>query len=225
MTPQRWRATGAYLNEVFGRVDAGSQLATLMDRAVEAGLPDIAVDASVGRLLRLLAGLTNGGAGARLAVEVGTLAGCSALWIAQGLAPGGRLITIELEPAHANFAQREFAAAGVANRVEIRRGAALDVLPALSRELGERSVDFAFVDAVKTEYGAYFDILAPMLAPGGLLVADNVLGGGSWWIDEPPGADESRDAIDAFNRRLARDERFEVACVPIREGVLIAHRR
>ena len=93
MTPERWAFTTTYLREVFGTQD--EQLRTLMPRAVAAGLPDIAVSADVGRLLMLLTRMTGNGKGARLAIEVGTLAGYSGIWIARGLASGGRLITIE----------------------------------------------------------------------------------------------------------------------------------
>lgn len=223
MTPQRWDGTCAYLREVFGRED--EQLATLMQRAVAAGLPDIAVDASVGRLLRLLVSMTGAGRGAERVIEVGTLAGYSGIWLARGLGPGGRLVTIELEGAHAAFARGEFARAGLAGRVDLRLGAGLDVLPALRDELGAASIDVAFLDAVKTEYAAYAEILIPMLRPGGLLIADNALGAGSWWIDGPAGRDASRDAMDAFNRAVAADDRFEAAGVPIREGLLVARRR
>lgn len=223
MSPARWGRTCAYLRDVFGRQDA--HLAGLMGRAVEGGLPDIAVSADVGRLIGLLTSMTGGGAGARLAIEVGTLAGYSGVWIARGLAPGGRLITIEYDPKHAAFARRTFDEAGVADRVEVRTGAALDVLPELARELGPESVDVALLDAVKTEYPAYFRTLRGMIRPGGLLLADNALGGGEWWIDDAPGANASRDAVDRFNRAVAADPHFETACVPIREGLLIARRR
>lgn len=223
MTPDRWRATADYLTEVFGRPD--EQQATLMRRAVAAGLPDIAVDAAVGRLLALLAATTNQGRGARCIIEVGTLAGYSALWLARALAPGGRLVTIEIDPDHAAFARAEFERADLADRIDIRIGAALDVLPALLRELEPAEVDVAFLDAVKTEYDAYADLLAPRLAPGGVLIADNALGAGDWWIDTPQGANAARDAIDAFNRRIALDARFDTAAVPLREGLVIARRR
>ncbi len=220
MTPERWDFTCRYLGDIFGRPDP--HLAGLMDRAVGAGLPPIAVSSDVGRLLKLLVSMTNGGRGARLAVEIGTLAGFSGIWIARGLGPGGRLITVEIEPAHADFAQREFELAGVADRVELRRTNGLDAIDQLVRE--RTVVDFVFLDAVKTEYSAYFEKIAPLIAPGGVLAADNMLGSGSWWIDDPPGSNPSRDAADQFNRKLANDPRFETACVPIREGVLIARR-
>jgi caffeoyl-CoA O-methyltransferase len=222
MTPSRWSATSSYLIDVFGAQDP--QLATLSPRAVAAGLPDIAVSADVGRLLMMLTGMTGGGRGARLAIELGTLAGYSGIWIARGLAPGGKLITIESESAHADFAQREFEAAGLATSVEIRRGAALQVLPALAAEVGPASVDLVFLDAVKREYSDYFAEVRPLIAAGGLLVADNVLGSGSWWIDYPPGRSADRDGADRFNHLVAADPDFEAVAVPIREGVLIARR-
>ena len=119
MTPDRWEHTSSYLHEVFGNEDA--QLSTLTPRAVAAGLPDIAVSADVGRLLMILTSMTGGGSGARLAVEVGTLAGYSGIWIARGLAPNGKLYTVEPEKLHADFAQEQFKIAGVADRVEQRQ--------------------------------------------------------------------------------------------------------
>jgi predicted O-methyltransferase YrrM len=222
MTASRWRATASYLIDVFGAQD--EQLATLTPRAIAAGLPDIAVSPDVGRLLMLLAGMTGGGRGARVAIEVGTLAGYSAIWIARGLAPGGRLITIEFEPAHADFARIEFDAAGLSAAVEIRRGAGMNVLPTLATELRPGSVDFVFLDATKREYPDYFSVIRPLIAVGGLLVADNVLGSNTWWIDLPQGRSADRDGADRLNRIVAADPDFETVAVPIREGVLIARR-
>ena len=99
MTPERWQWLGDYAHELFG--DPDDQLATLMERAVEAGLPSIAVSADVGRLLNILASSTPG----RVALELGTLGGYSGIWIARGLAPQGRLVTIEANPDHADFAE------------------------------------------------------------------------------------------------------------------------
>jgi caffeoyl-CoA O-methyltransferase len=223
MTPARWNSTRDYLLEVFGAQD--DQLQTLTPRAVAAGLPDIAVSADVGRLLMLLTAMTGGGRGARLALEVGTLAGYSGIWIARGMAPGGRLITVESEPSHAAFAEREFRAAGVSGSVEIRRGAAMGVLPPLAEELDAGAIDFVFLDAVKREYPDYFRTIRPLIASGGLLVADNVLGSHSWWIDEPAGRNADRDGADQLNRMVAADPDFETVAVPLREGVLIARRR
>ncbi|HEX6299472.1 MAG TPA: O-methyltransferase [Acidimicrobiia bacterium] len=211
MTPERWSYIGDYADNVFGQYD--DHLADLMSRAVEAGLPPIAVSADVGRLLKILVSMTEG----RLAIELGTLAGYSAIWIARGLAPDGRLITVEYDDDHADFAQSELEAAGMADKVEIVRGAALEVLPPIADEVGEQSVDFAFVDATKSEYVEYYRLLKPLVKPGGLLVADNVYGSGSGWIDEGFGTDE-------FNRLVAADPDFDAVATPMREGVLIARR-
>jgi caffeoyl-CoA O-methyltransferase len=218
MTPQRWAATGSYLDSVFGRED--EHLAGLMGRAVEAGLPDIAVSAGVGRMLLALARLVD----AEAIVEVGTLAGYSGIWLARGLGGDGRLVTIEAEPRHADFAERSFAEAGVAERVTVVRGTGLEVLPRLVDELGAGKVDLVFLDAVKTEYPEYLPHAKRLLRPGGLLVADNALGSREWWIDDAPRSNASRDAADRFNRLVAGDADFEAFCVPIREGVLVARK-
>jgi caffeoyl-CoA O-methyltransferase len=182
----------------------------------------------------VLAGLESNGAtkrrsderqGRPLAVEVGTLGGYSAMWIARGLGPGGRLITIEPEATHAAFARGEFDRAGLGHAIELREGAGLDVLPRLVNELGARSVDMVFLDALKTEYLGYAEHAAVLLRPGGLLVADNCLGSGDWWIDIAPGANAGRDAIDEFNRRIGDPASgFLACCVTNREGLVIARR-
>jgi caffeoyl-CoA O-methyltransferase len=222
MTPERWSFTKAYLRDVFGAED--DQLRTLMPRAVAAGLPNIAVSADVGRLLMMLTRMTANGLGARLAIEVGTLGGYSGIWIARGLSPGGRLITIEPDATHVAFAEREFETAGLAGVVDIRRGAGRDVLPRLAAELAPGSVDVVFLDAIKREYADYFQAIRPAIAPGGLLIADNVLGSNQWWIDEPPGRNPDRDGADRLNRLLAADAEFDAVAVPMREGVLVARR-
>ncbi|MHC4415022.1 MAG: O-methyltransferase [Planctomycetota bacterium] len=217
MTPGRWRYTNDYSREVFGRQDA--HLAGLMKEAVARGLPDIAVSADVGRLLMILTAMTRG----RLAIEVGTLGGYSAIWIARGLSKGGRLITIERELLCADFAQAQLGRAGVTDRVKLVRGAALDVLPRLAGELEPGSVDVVFLDAVKSEYPDYWQVVRPLIATGGLILADNVLGAGTWWIDDA--SDPSREAADRFNRLVAGDPDFEAVAVPIRQGILIGRRK
>jgi predicted O-methyltransferase YrrM len=224
MTPSRWAYTCDYLREVFGRQD--QTLQTLMPRAVAAGVPDIAVSADVGRLLMILTQLSVARKGGKpgLAVELGTLAGYSGIWLARGLGAGGKLITIEAEPKHADFAGKMFKEAGVGDRVDVRIGNGLDVLPQLVKELGPGSVDVLFLDAIKTEYPDYFRVAKPLIAVGGLIIADNVLGAGTWWIDEPKGKSEQRDGADRFNRIVAADADFEAAAAPIREGVMVARR-
>lgn len=216
MTPERWNATHEYTREVFGGED--QILAELIPAAEAEGFPSIAVGPDVGRLLMILTSMTPG----RRVLELGTLGGYSAIWLARGMAPDGHLITIEYNDHHADFAESQFAKAGLADRIEVRRGAALDVLPVVVEELGQQSVDVAFIDAVKSEYPEYFRLVRPLIAPGGLVIADNVFGSGSAWIDQ---SDHHLIAgPDELNRLLASDPDFEAVAVPFRSGVLIGRR-
>jgi caffeoyl-CoA O-methyltransferase len=210
MTSERWSFLGRYAAELFGDAD----LDLMMDRAVTAGLPRIAVSPEVGRLLQILTMSTPG----RLALELGTLAGYSGVWIARGLASDGQLITVEYESRHADFAEAEFARFGVGDKVEIVQGAALEVMPGLADRLGPGSLDLVFLDAIKSEYVDYLRAVKPLLSAGGFLVADNVYGTGQGWIDEGHGTDE-------FNRMVAADPDFDSTITPMREGVLIARKR
>lgn len=215
-TRERFEYTKRYTREVFGKQD--THLANLMTQGRAAGLPDIAVSADVGRFLLLMTSMTD----AKVVIELGTLGGYSTIWLARGLKPGGKVITVESEERHAAFAEQQFLRAGVADRVEVVHGKALEVLPAIAERLGPDSVDVLFYDAIKSEYSTYWELTRPLLKKGGLLLADNVLGA-DWWIDQEGDAD--RDAIDCFNRSLANDPALDTACVPLREGVLVARRR
>ncbi|GJQ30117.1 MAG: putative O-methyltransferase [Phycisphaerae bacterium] len=223
MTPEHWRGSQAYLDEVFGDAD-DEHLRTLMPRAVAAGLPDIAVSPSVARFVGLLAHLaTHHPRSTGRVLEVGTLAGYSGIHLARNLRPGATLTTIEFEPKHAAFARAAFDAAGVGARVDIVVGAALDVLPRLARAFGDGSLDMVFLDATKVEYPRYLDLVTPMLRPGGILAADNILGS-HWWITDPPGSSPERDAMDRFNRGLATSGHFQSAGVFAEHGIVIGLR-
>ena len=226
MTPEKWAGTCGYVGEVFGGLGEplDAQLETLMDRAVAAGLPSLAVSADVGRLLMVLVRMACSGSDRPRAVEVGALGGYSGLWLARGLGERGRLITIEPEPKHAAFSRGEFARAGGDGRVELRESTGLEELPRLVEELGEGSVDVVFLDAIKSEYRGYADHAARLLRPGGLLIADNCLGS-SWWITDEPGTDEGRDAVDAFNRWIGTSQSgFLSCCLANREGLVVAQK-
>ncbi len=205
-----------YTREVFGAQDA--HLEGLMRDAVAHGLPDIAVSPDVGHLLLLLAKLS----AAKTIIELGTLGGYSTIWLARGLAAGGRVITVEKEPRHADFARAQFERAGVADRVSVVVGSALDVIDDIAGDVGDGGADLLFFDAIKTEYPRYWAGLRRTLRQGGLLVCDNVLGAG-WWMDEVGHPD--RDAVDAFNRSVAKDDSLDHAVVPLREGLLVARVR
>jgi predicted O-methyltransferase YrrM len=199
--------TSDYLAALFAPEDA--TLLALREEADRSGLPPIAISPDEGRLLQVLLRAV----GARRVLEVGTLGGYSAIWMARALPPGGSVLTLEIEPSHAEFAQRHIARAGVADRVEVRVGRALDLLPALD---GER-FDAVFLDADKEPLPTYFDWALRLLRPGGLLIADNALWGGRV-LDERVDDDATR-AVREFNRRLATDPRVTGIVVPTHDGV------
>ncbi|MCC7146959.1 MAG: O-methyltransferase [Phycisphaeraceae bacterium] len=226
--------TAAYLSDVFGAAAEGAVAEVLKAhavRAAEAGLPPIAISADVGRLLSIFARLaTRSPASTGRIVEVGTLGGYSGIWMARALPAGGCLLTVERSSKHAEFAARQFAQAGLADRVEIVLGTALDCLPALVSRLGPASVDMIFLDADKQEYPDYVRLLKPVLRSGGVLAADNALGSDRWWITQPtdalaPEVRPMQAAADRFNRLMAADADFETGCIVNRQGVLVAVRR
>ena len=155
----------AYIRDLFLPHD--EVLEAALRRAREAGLRSIQVPPEVGHLLGILARAV----GARRILEIGTLGGYSAIHLARALPEDGRLITLELDPRHAEVT-RENLAAGLSARVEVCLGRALDVLPSLATEA---PFDLAFIDADKETYPAYLDWCLRLVHPGGLIVADNVL--------------------------------------------------
>lgn len=200
-------ATGEYLAALFAPED--ETLLALREEADRSGLPPISISPDEGRLLQVLLRAI----GARRVLEVGTLGGYSAIWMARALPAGGSILTLEIEQAHAEFARRHLARAGVADRVEVRVGRALDLLPALD---GER-FDAVFLDADKEPLPTYFDWSLRLLRPGGLLVADNALWGGR--VLDGRVDDDATRGVREFNRRLATDPRITGIVVPTHDGV------
>jgi caffeoyl-CoA O-methyltransferase len=199
---------GARQDEVLARVQA--KTAKMGDVAVMQIAPD------QGAFMTLLCKAI----GATDAIELGTFTGYSAICIARGLAPGGRLVACELSEEYAEIAARNLEEAGVAEKVEIRIGPALDTL----RELPERELfDFGFIDADKTGYPAYYEELLPRMKPGGLIAVDNVLAAGAVVRDDAEG--DSVAAIRALNDTIATDERVDSAMVAIADGLMLARKR
>ncbi len=221
MTPARWEKTQDYLEDVFA--DEPPELAALRRDAVAAGFPTISIGPAAGRFLSLITALVGGEAGARRIVEVGMLYGYSALCLARGLAPDGQLVTIEPDPERVAFARRRFAELGE-TRIEVREAEGIPALEAIASKLGPGSLDVVFLDAIKTEYVDYLERARPLLRSGGVLLADNSLGSNVYWVTDPPGVNENRDAVDRFNRAVAGDDGFEAMPVPIRQGILLARR-
>jgi caffeoyl-CoA O-methyltransferase len=157
---------------------------------------------------------------ARRAVEVGTFTGYSAISIARGLGPGGRLLCCDVSEEWTAIARRAWTRAGLADRIELRIGPALDTVRALR---ASPPVDFAFIDADKTSYRAYYEELLPRLSPTGVIVFDNVLWGGS--VVDPAKTDESTVAIRELNDLIARDGRVEAVMLPVADGITLVRRR
>lgn len=150
--------------------------------------------------------------GARRILELGTATGYSGLHLARALPPGGRLVTIDVDPERQRIARGHWAEAGVADRVETLLGKALDVLPTL-----DGPFDLLFIDAVKPEYRSYLDLALPLLRPGAVVLADNVLWSGRVARDA---RDESTAALRDFNRYATSHPRLDAVIVPIGDGVL-----
>ena len=204
----------AYLDPLFAPEDPA--LLALREAADRSGLPPTAIAPGTGRLLQVLLESV----GARRVLEVGTLGGYSATWIARALpAEGGRLVTVEIEPRYAEFARRQLVFAGVADRVDVVVGRALDVLPAYD---GER-VDALFLDADPEPLPTYFEWGLRLLRPGGLLLADNALRGGR--VLDARAGDAATTAVREFHRRLATDPRVSATVVPTPDGLVVARIR
>ncbi|MCU1520895.1 MAG: O-methyltransferase [Arthrobacter sp.] len=164
----RWTAVEDFLTELVVRPD--SSLKRAVTSALEAGMPPIEVAPNAGKLLKLLVQLS----GSRRVLEIGTLAGFSTLWMAQGLPAGGKLVTCEYLSKHAEVARANLDEAGLGSKVEVRVGAALDTLQALQDE-GAEPFDFVFIDADKENDAHYLDWAIRLGRPGTTVVMDNVV--------------------------------------------------
>ncbi|MGH9080854.1 MAG: O-methyltransferase [Acidimicrobiales bacterium] len=175
--------------------------------------PNMMVGRLEGRFLELLTFAL----GARHVLEIGTFGGYSALSMAAGLAPGGRITTLEISPVHAEFARRHIAASPHAERIEVMVGPAIDSIATLAGPF-----DLVFIDADKAAYASYFEAVLPKLAPRGLIAADNTL----WSGRILDGGDTSEDtvALRRFNDALAADPRVVAVQTTVRDGVTLIRR-
>ncbi len=204
-------ALHSYITDLFAPEDDALQ--AIRASHAENNMPQINIDAHEGRLLQLLIHAI----GARTAVEIGTLAGYSGTWIARALPADGMLYTLEASAKHAAVAQQNFEMAGVADRVRIIEGAALDMLPKLN---ARAPFDFIFIDADKPAYPDYLAWAVEHLRPGGMLTAHNTTSSGGGSILDNPEADNSR-AIQAFNRLLAIQPGFHSGIIAAGRGLAV----
>jgi caffeoyl-CoA O-methyltransferase len=183
-------------------------LRDLRSAALREGIPPIQIAPEQAAFLQILLRA----AGARYVVEVGTLAGYSAIAMARALPPEGRVTTIEIHPGHAAFAERWIARSDVASKVEVRRGAGIEIL----RTLPSGSADAAFLDADKTSYPLYLEECLRIVRKGGVLLADNAFAFGQ--LLDPHPTDREAPAMKAFNEVIARDRRLQSVIVPLGDG-------
>lgn len=202
MSQELWTAVDRYIENLLAPGDAALQDA--LRATAEAGMPAIAVSAPQGKLLMILAQTL----GARRILEIGTLGGYSAIWLARGLAPGGRLITLEAEAKHAEVARRNIAGAGLSEVVDVRLGRAIETLPELA---GEAPFDLIFIDADKGSYPEYFAWAVKLSRAGSLIVADNVVRKGA--VIDADSRDENVRGVRRFHELVAADRRVTATVI------------
>ncbi|MGD8632047.1 MAG: O-methyltransferase [Anaerolineales bacterium] len=207
-------ALETYLRTLFGHEE--DAFTDIRDRTVAAGLPQIMIRPEEGRFLEFLAGVV----AARNALEIGTLGGYSASWIARGLDEGGRLLTVERDPERAGLARENLERVGLADRVEVRVGDA----HALQSELSaEGPFDLIFIDAEKEGYPDYYKWAVENLRAGGILAAHNALSHGA--VADPEDQRDRTKALRWFNERLASDAHFVSLIFPAGDGIVFGLKR
>ena len=177
------------------------------------------IGAEQGALMQLLVRL----AVARRCLEIGSFTGYSALAVALALPPGGRVICCDVSEEWTAIARRYWKKAGVARKIDLRLGPALETLDALLRSGEAGRFDFAFIDADKANYLSYYERCLKLVRRGGLVAADNTLWGGS--VADPRNQTVDTRAIRAFNRKVLRDRRVDMALVPVGDGLTLALKR
>jgi O-methyltransferase len=171
------------------------------------------------QFMGLLAQLT----GVRRYLEIGTYTGCSALAIAGVLPADGRVVVCEIDATFAAIAERHWRRAGVADKIEVRLGPALDTLDAMLARGGQHGFDLCFIDADKENLSAYYERCLLLSRGGGLILIDNTLWGGS--VADAGDHDPSTEAVRAFNRMVHADQRVDMVLLPIGDGLTLARKR
>lgn len=197
MSPDIPAAVDAYFSSLL--VPEDPRLDGALERAVDAGLPPIQVSPLQGKLLALLTRFGR----ARRVLEIGTLGGYSALWMGDALPEDGRLVSLEVDPDRAEVARDNWDRAGLAERIEVRVGPALETLAEMK---GEEPFDLVFLDADKENNPAYLEALLNVTRPGSLIVADNVVRGGE--ILDASGRDPKVAGLRRFHEMIAADPRL-----------------
>ncbi|RKH14856.1 O-methyltransferase [Corallococcus sp. CA053C] len=204
MSQEQWNAVDRYITDHLVAPDA--VLDAALEASAKAGLPAINVAPNQGKLLMLLAQLH----GARRILEVGTLGGYSTLWLARALPPGGRVITLEAVPKHAEVARENIARAGLSDVVEVRVGSAIDTLPQLEKE-GQAPFDLTFIDADKARTADYFAWALKLSRKGSLIITDNVVRKGA--VIDAANTDANIQGMRRFYEAVAAEPRVSATAV------------
>lgn len=204
MSQDLWSAVDRYITNSL--VPADAALDAALQAANDAGLPQINVAPNQGKLLMILA-LSMG---ARSILEIGTLGGYSTLWLARALPEDGSLVTLELDPKHAQVATASIANAGFADKVSVRVGAALDTLALLAEE-NRGPFDLVFIDADKANIPGYFEWALKLTRPGSLIITDNVIRQGA--VADPTSTDPNVNGVQRFFEMLTSDPRVTATAI------------
>lgn len=195
MSQEQWSQVDEYI--VKSLVPSDAALDAALRASTEAGLPAINVAPNQGKFLGLLASIQ----GARNILEIGTLGGYSTIWLARALPAGGRLVTLELDPKHAEVARENLTRAGVAEQVSVRVGRAVDTLAALAKE-SVAAFDFVFIDADKQSIPEYFQWALKLTRVGSVIVVDNVVRKGA--VIDAASTDPNVQGVRRFNELLSK---------------------
>jgi predicted O-methyltransferase YrrM len=204
MTPEKWTEVDRYFVDLLLPPDP--VLEEALRSSAAAGLPAINVAPNQGKLLQVLAQVH----GSRKILEIGTLGGYSTIWLARALPPGGRLVTLEADPRHAEVARANIARAGFGAVVELRLGRAVDTLPQIAAE-GRGPFDLIFIDADKPGYSEYFGWAMKLSRRGTVIIADNVVRKGE--VVNAGSADETVQGVRRFNELLAAERRVNATAI------------
>src|SRR5579875_31604 len=211
LTLQQQRTILEAITQLFAPED--EELRYALTAAKAGGLPEIQISPLQGKLLQFLAVACN----AHKILEIGSLAGYSGIWLARALPPDGKLITLEINPHHADVVRKSFARTGVDERAEVRVGNALDLLPTLQ---DEAPFDLIFIDADKAPYPSYLQWALHLSRPGSIIVADNCVRGGEGLRPPEQLQDEGNIGIATFNQQVASNPRLLSLALAIDDGFM-----
>src|SRR5271155_4420337 len=202
--------------EIAHETEIQKQLRAETARLPQAGMQ---IGADQGALLALLARTI----GAKMAIEIGTFTGYSALCVATALPAGGKLFCCDISEEWTGIARRYWKLAGIDDRIELRLAPALKTLAELRAKHGEGAFDFAFIDADKSAYDGYYEACLGLLRVGGLIAIDNVLWSGT--VADPSVHDADTDALRALNAKIRDDRRVDACLLSVGDGVMLARKR